>query len=156
MHSSGILLHISSLPGKYGIGTLGEEARKFRSTGFGDSPYQSYSAYAGNPLLIDIDMLIDEGLVSEDDSDLKVIEKKHSFTDYAQLYSFKYIVLKKESKKKPLMAFAAETASGSTTTLCLPLLRNASRALCGPNGRTIYVSAGRTLWTGTAKCWLRK
>ena len=98
MHSSGILLHISSLPGKYGIGTLGEEARKFADflvksgqeywqilpvgpTGFGDSPYQSYSAYAGNPLLIDIDMLIDEGLVSEDDSDLKVIEKKHSFTD---------------------------------------------------------------------------
>ena len=116
MHSSGILLHISSLPGKYGIGTLGEEARKFADflvksgqeywqilpvgpTGFGDSPYQSYSAYAGNPLLIDIDMLIDEGLVSEDDSDLKVIEKKHSFTDYAQLYSFKYIVLKKAYAK---------------------------------------------------------
>lgn len=116
MHSSGILLHISSLPGKYGIGTLGAEARKFADflvksgqeywqilpvgpTGFGDSPYQSYSAYAGNPLLIDIDMLIDEGLVSEDDSDLKVIEKKHSFTDYAQLYSFKYIVLKKAYAK---------------------------------------------------------
>ena len=116
MHSSGILLHISSLPGKYGIGTLGEEARKFADflvksgqeywqilpvgpTGFGDSPYQSYSAYAGNPLLIDIDMLIDVGLVSEDDSDLKVIEKKHSFTDYAQLYSFKYIVLKKAYAK---------------------------------------------------------
>lgn len=112
MHSSGILLHISSLPGKYGIGTLGEQAKKFVDflvksgqeywqilpigpTGYGDSPYQSYSAYAGNPLLIDLDMLMEEGLISKDDPDLQVIEKKHSFADYAQLYSFKYILLKK-------------------------------------------------------------
>lgn len=116
MHSSGILLHISSLAGKYGIGALGAEARKFVDflvksgqeywqilpvgpTGFGDSPYQSYSAYAGNPLFIDFDTLIDEGLVSEDDSDLRVIEKKRGFADYAQLYSFKHIVLKKAFAK---------------------------------------------------------
>lgn len=116
MHSSGILLHISSLSGKYGIGTLGAKAREFVKflvksgqeywqilpigpTGFGDSPYQSYSAYAGNPLLIDIETLIDEGLVDENDNDLKIMEKKQDFTDYAQLYSFKYIVLKKACKK---------------------------------------------------------
>ncbi len=112
MHSCGILLHISSLPGKYGIGTLGKEARKFVDflvksgqeywqilpigpTGFGDSPYQSYSAYAGNPLLIDLDALIEDGLISADDHDLEVIEKKPDFIDYAQLDSFKQIVLKK-------------------------------------------------------------
>lgn len=112
MHSSGILLHISSLPGRYGIGTLGFQARKFVDflvksgqeywqilpigpTGFGDSPYQSYSAFAGNPLLIDLDALIAEGLISADDHDLQVIEKKHDFIDYAQLDSFKQIVLKK-------------------------------------------------------------
>lgn len=133
MHSSGILLHISSLPGKYGIGTLGAEARKFVEflvksgqeywqilpvgpTGFGDSPYQSYSAYAGNPLLIDIDMLIDEDLVSEDDSDLKIIEKKHSFTDYAQLYSFKYIVLKKAYAK--FLSDASESGKKAFDDFC--------------------------------------
>ncbi len=71
---SGILLHITSLPGKYGIGTFGEEAYKFIDflfdtkqtywqilplghTSFGNSPYSSYSTFAGNPLLIDIDSL---------------------------------------------------------------------------------------------------
>lgn len=71
---SGILLHITSLPGKYGIGTLGEEAYRFveflqktkqtywqilplSHTGFGNSPYSSFSAFAGNPLLIDLQAL---------------------------------------------------------------------------------------------------
>ncbi len=71
---SGILLHITSLPGKYGIGTLGEEAYRFVDflsetkqtywqilplghTGFGNSPYSAFSAFAGNPLLIDLQSL---------------------------------------------------------------------------------------------------
>ncbi|MCM1328735.1 MAG: 4-alpha-glucanotransferase [Ruminococcus sp.] len=116
MHSSGILLHISSLPGKYGIGTMGADARKFVKflvksgqeywqilpigpTGYGDSPYQSYSAYAGNPLLIDLETLIGEGLIDENDGDLQIMEKKQDFADYAQLYSFKHIVLKKACDK---------------------------------------------------------
>src|SRR5579871_4287279 len=72
--SSGILLHPTSLPGPYGIGDLGPEARKFVDflvsagqtlwqvlplgpTGYGDSPYQCFSALAGNPLLISLDDL---------------------------------------------------------------------------------------------------
>ena len=74
--SSGILLHISSLPGKYGVGNLGEDAYAFVDflnetgqkywqilplgpTGFGNSPYQCYSAFAGSDLLISMDKLVD-------------------------------------------------------------------------------------------------
>ena len=84
MRTCGVLMHITSLPSPYGVGTLGSEAYKFVDflkkagqtywqilpvgpTGFGDSPYQSYSAFAGNPMLIDIGELIKAGLVSEDD-----------------------------------------------------------------------------------------
>src|SRR5829696_5034058 len=78
--SSGILLHPTSLPGPYGIGDLGPEAYKFADflvasgqslwqvlplgpTGYGDSPYACYSAFAGNTLLISPDMLVKEGLL---------------------------------------------------------------------------------------------
>lgn len=78
--SSGILLHISSLPSPYGIGTFGREAYAFVDrlvrakqrywqvlplgpTSYGDSPYQSFSAFAGNPYFVDLDRLADEGLL---------------------------------------------------------------------------------------------
>ena len=114
--SCGILMHITSLPTKHGIGTLGEDAYKFVDflskagqkywqilpvgpTGYGDSPYQCYSAFAGNPLLIDLDMLIDEDLLSENDPDLMVLDKKNDFSDYAQLFSFKNVILQKAALK---------------------------------------------------------
>ncbi len=82
--SSGILLHPSSLPGKYGIGSLGAEARRFVDwlaesgqkiwqilplgpTDFSHSPYQCYSAFAGNADLIDLDELVQSGLIKEED-----------------------------------------------------------------------------------------
>ncbi len=82
--SSGILLHPTSLPGRFGIGELGPEAGRFVEflslarqrlwqvlplgpTGYGDSPYQSFSAFAGNPLLISLEALAGEGLLSRDD-----------------------------------------------------------------------------------------
>lgn len=84
--SAGILLHPTSLPGKYGIGTIGKSAFNFIDflaasgqtlwqvfplgpTGYGDSPYQSFSTFAGNPLLIDFDMLKEDGLLSQNDLD---------------------------------------------------------------------------------------
>ena len=82
--SCGVLTHISSLPGKYGIGTMGKEAEAFVGwlsaagqtywqilpigpTGFGDSPYQSFSAFAGNPYFIDPDGLGEAGFVTAEE-----------------------------------------------------------------------------------------
>ena len=84
MRKSGILMPIFSLPSDYGIGTLGKEAYKFVDflknsgqslwqilplgvTGFGNSPYQSVSSYAGNPNLIDFELLVDDGLLEFED-----------------------------------------------------------------------------------------
>ena len=80
MRKSGILMHISSLPGPYGVGSLGAAAYSFvdflvaagqsywqilplNPTGYGDSPYQSFSTFAGNHYLIDLDTLAEEGLL---------------------------------------------------------------------------------------------
>ena len=82
--ANGILMHISSLPGKFGIGTLGENAYKFVDflkegkqtywqilpvcpTSYGDSPYQSFSTFAGNPYFIDFDILKNQGYLEEND-----------------------------------------------------------------------------------------
>ena len=81
---SGILLAVSSLPSPYGIGTLGDAARQFVDllvdlkqkywqilpvgpTSYGDSPYQTMSAFAGSPYLIDLDELIEDGLLTKDE-----------------------------------------------------------------------------------------
>ena len=81
MRESGILMPVSSLPGPYGIGCFGKEAFKFvdflaaagqniwqllplSPTGYGDSPYQSCSAFAGNPYFIDLETLAEEGLLT--------------------------------------------------------------------------------------------
>ena len=92
--SSGILLHISSLPNPYGIGSMGHDAYQFVDflhetgqtlwqilplgpTGYGNSPYQSYSAFAGNVLLISLEKLIEAGLIGEEDlEDMPVLSSQ--------------------------------------------------------------------------------
>ena len=86
MRSSGILMHITSLPGPYGVGTMGKQAFDFvdflqaagqkywqilplTPTGYGDSPYQSCSTYAGNHYLIDLPKLVEEGLLEHSEID---------------------------------------------------------------------------------------
>ena len=86
MRKSGILMPVFSLPSRYGIGTFGYEAYRFvdflkkagqsywqilplNPTNFGDSPYQSFSSFAGNPYFIDLQMLIDEGLLTKAEAD---------------------------------------------------------------------------------------
>ena len=84
MRSSGILLHMTSLPSRDGIGSLGKSAHRFvdflhaagmgiwqmlpvSPTGYGESPYQCFSTFAGNPLLIDLEMLEEEGILLSED-----------------------------------------------------------------------------------------
>jgi len=103
--SAGILLHPTSLPGKYGIGTIGYEAFHFIDflvhsgqklwqifplgpTGYGDSPYQSFSAFAGNPLLISLELLKEDGLLLQKDLDSIPVFNKHNI-DYGKLVEVK-------------------------------------------------------------------
>lgn len=107
--SSGILFHPTSLPSPYGIGTLGKEAYKFVNflkkasqklwqvfplgpTGYGDSPYQCFSAFAGNPLLIDLDTLIEANLLSKDA--IACTEFDEEKIDFGQLINFKLPLLR--------------------------------------------------------------
>ena len=111
MRASGILMHISSLPGEYGIGKLGKPAYEFADflkkskqkywqilpvspTSYGDSPYQSFSVYAGNPYFIDFEILEEQGLLNaEDYKDINWGDDPQA-VDYSLLYENVFQVLK--------------------------------------------------------------
>lgn len=112
MRTSGILLHISSLPSEYGIGTFGKEAYRFVDflkksgqtywqilpigiTGYGDSPYQSFSSFAGNPYFIDPDILCDEGLLKKADYAELDFGDSPDKVDFGKLYQNRYKMLRK-------------------------------------------------------------
>lgn len=103
IRKSGVLLHISSLPSPYGIGTLGEEAYKFVDflsasgqglwqilplcpTGFGDSPYQSFSSFAGNPYFIDLPLLERDGLLKKSDYSKINWGRSETQIDFEKIY----------------------------------------------------------------------
>ncbi|MDD6429415.1 MAG: 4-alpha-glucanotransferase, partial [Lachnospiraceae bacterium] len=109
---AGILLPVSSLPSPYGIGTFGKSAYDFVDdlvaagqsywqvlpigpTSFGDSPYQAFSAFAGNPYFIDLDILADQGLLSRDELSSIDWGSSDSDIDYAKLYNERFRILKK-------------------------------------------------------------
>ena len=109
--SSGILLPIFSLPSRYGIGTLGKEAYRFIDflveanqsywqvlpighTSYGDSPYQAFSSFAGNPYFIDLDLLVKDGLLKRTELQEIVVSDPVSI-DYGYLYENRYQTLHK-------------------------------------------------------------
>ena len=109
---SGVLLPIFSLPSPYGIGTLGKaaydwidflhEARQqlwqvlpIGPTSFGDSPYQSFSAFAGNPYFIDLEQLCEDGLLQKEDCAPLADQADSAAIDYAKQYQYRYAILKK-------------------------------------------------------------
>ncbi len=112
LRQSGILMHITSLPGAYGVGTLGKEAYDFvdflknsgqsvwqllplTPTGYGDSPYQSCSTFAGNPYLIDLPLLVEAGLLLQWEPEAYVWEEDPERVDYGKLYQNRFALLRK-------------------------------------------------------------
>ena len=108
----GVLLPVFSLPSKYGIGTFSKEAYKFVDflekagqtywqilplgpTSYGDSPYQSFSTFAGNPYFIDIEALIADGLLTAEDADKCNFGEDEEKVDYERLYRERFALLMK-------------------------------------------------------------
>lgn len=129
--SSGVLMPMSSLPSKYGIGSMGREAYKFVDflkaagqsywqllplgpTSYGDSPYYSFSTFAGNPYFIDLDILCEDGLLTPEE--LKGIDwgENPQRVDYGKIYMNRYKVLRlafergREELKEKIQKFRAE------------------------------------------------
>lgn len=124
--SSGILLHLSSLPSPYGIGNMGQAAREFidflvaagqrywqllpiSPTGYGDSPYQSASTFAGNPYFIDPDQLMQQGLLMPEEVDLAWSDSADQ-ADYGRLYAERLPMLRK--------AFARSASGEALDAFC--------------------------------------
>ena len=112
MRECGMLLPVSSLPSRYGIGSFSKEAYEFVDalhtagqrywqilplgpTGYGDSPYQSFSAFAGNPYFIDLETLIKEGLLSEEECEEVDFGSNVREIEYEKIYEGRFLLLRK-------------------------------------------------------------
>lgn len=124
--AAGILLSISSLPSKYGIGCFGKSAYDFVDwlkkagqtywqilplgpTSYGDSPYQSFSTFAGNPYFISLEALIEEGVLTAEECDAADFGKKANDINYEKLYNNRYPLLRKAYERSNVSENAAYT-----------------------------------------------
>lgn len=133
MRSSGILLPIASLPSKYGIGSFSKSAYEFIDnlkkagqsywqilplgpTAYGDSPYQSFSTFAGNPYFIDLETLIDEGYLTKEECNAYDFGNNNRYIDYEKIYLSRFKILRtaykrsKISKTREFQEFASKNA----------------------------------------------
>ncbi len=132
MRAAGVLMPISSLPSPYGIGTIGKAAYNFVDflakakqmywqilplgpTGYGDSPYQSFSAFAANPYYIDLDMLIKDKLLTQKEVDASDFGDDENSIDYLKLFENRKKLLniaveRFNLKNKKFKAFQKENA----------------------------------------------
>ncbi len=116
MRKSGVLMHISSLSSPYGIGTMGKEAYEFVDflklsgqtcwqllpicpTSYGDSPYQSYSTFAGNPYFIDLEQLQQMGLLEKEEYETIDWEAEENTINYGVMYQKRYPILRKAADR---------------------------------------------------------
>ena len=137
MRECGMLLPIASLPSKYGIGCFSKEAYEFVDqlkeggqsywqilplgpTGFGDSPYQAFSAFAGNPYFIDLEQLVGEGFLTEDECEEADFGDDDRYIAYDKIYKARFKVLKKayERWKKDHHQFLKSKLDPETIEYC--------------------------------------
>ena len=132
MRECGTLMHITSLPGPYGVGTMGKSAYAFvdflkktgqgcwqilplTPTSYGDSPYQSCSTFAGNHYLIDLDMLVEEGLLKQEELDAISWYNRESKVDFGIQYHNRLSVLRlaysRFERNDAFFAFCADNGS---------------------------------------------
>ena len=114
--SSGILLPVSSLPSPCGIGTLGRAAYAFADflhaagqkywqllplgpTSYGDSPYQSFSTFAGNPYFIDLEMLVNDGLLEQSELEEADWGDNPRYVDYGKIFASRFTVLRQAFRR---------------------------------------------------------
>ena len=124
--AAGILLSISSLPSKYGIGCFSKSAYDFVDwlkeagqtywqilplgpTSYGDSPYQSFSTFAGNPYFISLEALIEEGVLTAEECDAADLGKKANDVNYEKLYNHRYPLLRKAYERSTISENPAYT-----------------------------------------------
>ena len=130
---SGILLSVASLPSRYGIGCFSKEAYEFVDqlkaagqsywqilplgpTSYGDSPYQSFSTFAGNPYYISLENLIDEGLLTREECEAADLGDDAGLVDYEKLYENRFPLLRKAYERsgagnhREFLRFKAENA----------------------------------------------
>lgn len=125
----GVLLPVASLPSEYGIGSFSKEAYAFidflaaagqsywqilplGQTGYGDSPYQSFSTFAGNPYFIDLNQLIQAGYLSEEETRAVSFGENPESIDYAKIYEERFPLLKKAYENSPYAENVAEKWAG--------------------------------------------
>ena len=154
-------MHISSLPSPYGIGTFGQAAYDFVDqlarasqrywqvlplgpTSYGDSPYQSFSAFAGNPYFIDLDALADEGLLNWSEFRSESWNCSARQVDYGLLYSRRFEVLRAAFQRarqdaermRAITEFAAQNAAWLEDFSLFMALKDENGGAPGKAGRT--------------------
>lgn len=177
----GILLPVASLPSEYGIGAFSKEAYAFVDqlaaagqrywqilplgpTGYGDSPYQSFSAFAGNPYFIDLETLVAKGLLTKAECDAADLGADSQDIDYEKQYFHRFPLLKKafgawkkqqqekgrseKSCRNFLRMLLQRTPGNIAFTWRLRIILAGRAFFCGMR---ISVPEGRKRWSGTGR-----
>ena len=120
MRKSGVLLPVTGLPSRYGIGTFSKEGYAFIDflekagqklwqilplgpTGYGDSPYQSFSTFAGNPYYIDLEELIEKGWLTEEECEEADYGEEAEFVDYEKIFYSRFKLLRKAYERSNIL-----------------------------------------------------